>query len=164
MNILKILVFLLFISFYKPSERCSNIYLIRHAEKVRDNKSNRDPDLSNKGFLRAENWKRFFIDKNISKIYSTNYKRTIKTVKPLAESNNLEIILYSSDDIIYEAFLKSSIGENTLVVGHSNTIPGFVNNLIDEDYYDQIDDLNNSNLYIVSLCDSGMTHKLITVD
>ena len=45
-----------------------------------------------------------------------------------------------------------------------STIPGFVNNLIDEDYYDQINDLNNSNLYIVSLCDSGITHKLITVD
>ena len=164
MNILKILFLLVFISFFKPSEECSNIYLIRHAEKIRANKLDRDPDLSNKGFLRAENWKRFFIDKNISKIYSTNYKRTIKTVKPLAENNSLEIILYSSYDIIYEAFLKSSIGENTLVVGHSNTIPGFVNNLIDENYYDQIDDLNNSNLYIGSICDSGMTHKLITVD
>ena len=29
---------------------------------------------------------------------------------------------------------------------------------------DQIDDLNNSNLYIVSLCDSSITHKLVTVD
>ena len=29
-------------------------------------------------------------------------------------------------------FLESSIGENTLVVGHSNTIPGFVNNLIEK--------------------------------
>ena len=164
MNILKILAFLLFTSFYKPSEGCSNIYLIRHAEKVRTDKSDRDPDLNRNGFLRAINWKNYFSDKNISRIYSTNYKRTIKTVKPLAENNSLEIILYSSDDIIYDAFLKSSIGENTLVVGHSNTIPGFVNNLIDEEYYDQIDDLNNSNLYIVSLCDSGMTHKLITVD
>ena len=66
MNILKILFLFVFISFFKPSEECSNIYLIRHAEKVRANKSDRDPDLSNKGFLRAENWKRFFIDKNIS--------------------------------------------------------------------------------------------------
>ena len=164
MNILRILFLFVFISFFKPSEECSNIYLIRHAEKVRIDKSDRDPDLNKNGFLRAINWKNYFSDKNISRIYSTNYKRTIKTVKPLAESNSLEIILYSSDDIIYEAFLKSSIGENTLVVGHSNTIPGFVNNLIDENYYDQIDDLNNSNLYIVSICDSGMTHKLITVD
>ena len=154
----------MFASFYKPSEGCSNIYLIRLAEKVRVDKLDRDPDLNKTGFFRAINWKNYFSDKNISRIYSTNYKRTIKTVKPLAENKSLEIILYSSDDIIYEAFLKSSIGENTLVVGHSNTNPDFVNNLINEDYYDQIDDLNNSNLYIVSLCDSSITHKLVTVD
>tara|TARA_B100000989_G_scaffold272645_1_gene230213 strand:+ start:774 stop:1274 length:501 start_codon:yes stop_codon:yes gene_type:complete len=166
LNILKILVLLLFTftSFNKPCEECSNIYLIRHAEKVRTDKLDRDPDLNNNGFLRAENWKNYFSDKNISRIYSTNYKRTIKTVKPLAENNNLEILIYSSNDIIYETFLKSSIGENTIVVGHSNTIPDFVNNLIDEDYYDQIEDLNNSNLYIVSLCEFGITHKLITLD
>ena len=76
----------------------------------------------------------------------------------------MKILIYSSDEIVYEAFLESSIGENTLVVGHSNTIPDIVNNLIDKDYYDQIDDLNNSNLYIVSLCNSIITHKLITID
>ncbi len=155
---------LLVVSFEKPSDECSTIYLIRHAEKVRTDKSDRDPDLNNKGFIRAENWKDYFFDKDISKIYSTNYKRTIKTVKPLAENKNLEIIIYSSDDIVYQDFLNSSVGENTVVVGHSNTIPGFVNNLINEDHYDQIDDLTNSNLYIVSLCNSNITHKLITVN
>ena len=164
MSILKILVLLLVVSFEKPSDECSTIYLIRHAEKVRTDKSDRDPDLNNKGFLRAENWKDYFFDKDISKIYSTNYKRTVKTVKPLAENKNLEIIIYSPDDVVYQDFLDSSVGENTIVVGHSNTIPNFVNNLINEDYYDQIDDLTNSNLYIVSLCNSSINHKLITVD
>ena len=164
MNILKILVLLVFISFDKSTEECSNIYLIRHAEKVRSDESDSDPDLNNKGLLRAENWKNYFISKNISRIYSTNYKRTIKTAIPLAENNNLEILIYSSDDIVFETFLKSNEGENTVVVGHSNTIPDFVNNLINEEYYDQIDDLNNSNLYMVSICNSGLTHKLITVD
>ena len=126
--------------------------------------SNRDPDLNSKGVVRAENWKNYFISKNISRIYSTNYKRTIKTAIPLAENNNLEILIYSSDDIEYENFLKLNEGENTVVIGHSNTIPEFVNNLINEDYYEQIDDLNNSDLYIVSHCNSGLTHKLITVD
>ena len=79
------------------------------------------------------------------------------------KKNPLDRCLYHSFNP-YEAFLKSSIGENTLVVGHSNTIPDFVNNLIGKDYYDQIDDLNNSNLYIVTLCNNGLTHKLITVD
>ena len=164
MSILKILVLLIVVSFEKPNDECSKIYLIRHAEKVRTDKSDRDPDLNSKGFMRAENWKEYFTDKDISKIYSTNYKRTLKTVKPLAENNNLEIIIYSSDEIVYRDFLDLSIGENTLVVGHSNTIPDFVNKLINADYYDQIDDLTNSNLYIVSLCNSSITHKLITVD
>ena len=164
MNILKILVLLVFVLFDQSTEECSNIYLIRHAEKVRSDKSDRDPDLNNKGFLRAENWKNYFFNKDISKIYSTNYKRTVKTVKPLAENKNLEIIIYSPDDVVYQDFLDSSVGENTIVVGHSNTIPNFVNNLINEDYYDQIDDLTNSNLYIVSLCKSSINHKLISVD
>ena len=152
------------VSFEQPSDECSKIFLIRHAEKVRTDKSDRDPDLNNKGFIRAENWKDYFFDKDISKIYSTNYKRTVKTVKPLAENKNLEIIIYSSDDVMYQDFLDSSVGENTVVVGHSNTIPNFVNNLINEDYYDEIEDLTISNLYIVSLCNSSITHKLITVD
>ena len=164
MSILKILLLFIIVSFENPSDECSKIYLIRHAEKVRTDKSDRDPDLNNKGFLRAENWKDYFFDKDISKIYSTNYKRTVKTVKPLAENKNLEIIIYSPDDVVYQDFLDSSVGENTIVVGHSNTIPNFVNNLINEDYYDQIDDLTNSNLYIVSLCNSSINHKLITVD
>ena len=164
MSILKILLLFIIVSFENPGDECSKIYLIRHAEKVRTDKSDRDPDLNNKGFIRAENWKDYFFDKDISKIYSTNYKRTVKTVKPLAEDKNLEIIIYSSDDIVYQNFLNSSVGENTVVVGHSNTIPDFVNNLINEDHYDQIDDLTNSNLYIVSLCNSSITHKLITVD
>ena len=158
------LLLTIFLVFSIPENDCSTFYLIRHAEKVRTDKSDRDPDLNNKGFIRAENWKQYFFDKDISKIYSTNYKRTVKTVKPLAENNNLEILIYSSDDIIYKDFINSSEGENTVVVGHSNTIPDFVNNLINEDHYDQIDDLTNSNLYIVSLCNSSITHKLITVD
>jgi len=164
LSILKILLVLLVISFEKPSDECSKIYLIRHAEKVRTDKSDRDPDLNNKGLIRAETWNEYFFDKKISKIYSTNYRRTLKTVKPLAESKNLEIIIYSSDDIVYQDFLDSSIGENTVVVGHSNTIPDFVNNLINEDHYGQIDDLTNSNLYIVTLCNSTITPQLITVD
>ena len=164
MNILKFLVFFVFISFNRTYDECSKIYLIRHAEKVRTDKSNLDPDLNSKGFIRAENWKNYFISKNISKIYSTNYKRTLKTVKPLADKNNLEILIYSTKDFLYKNFLKSNIVENILVVGHSNTIPNFVNNLIDKNFYDQIDDLNNANLYIVSLCNSNITHKLITVD
>ena len=141
-------------------DNCSTFYLIRHAEKIRLDKSESNPDLNEKGIIRAEGWKTYFLAKRVSKIYSTNYKRTFNTVKPFAKERNIEIILYSPSDIEYDKFIKSNVGETTLVVGHSNTIPSFVIELIDDDYYQQIDDLNNSNLYIVSMCNSKITHKL----
>jgi len=143
---------------------CSTFYLIRHAEKIRVDSAESNPDLNEKGLIRAERWKNYFLYKDVTKIYSTNYKRTYNTVKPLASEKNIEIFFYSPSDIEYDEFIKSNIGDTTLVVGHSNTIPGFVNELIDYEYYQQIDDFNNSNLYVVSICESNVTHKLIKVD
>ena len=164
MTLLKTLLLLTFLLGDVSLDTCSTFYLIRHAEKVRVDKSENNPALNEKGILRAQNWKNYFLDKEISKIYSTDYKRTIRTAQPLAINNNIETIIYSTSDFKFDDFIKSNIGENTLVIGHSNTIPDFVNELINEEYYTQIEDLNNSNLYIVSICDSKITHKLIKVN
>ena len=158
------LLLTIFLAFSIPENDCSTFYLIRHAEKVRTNKSDSDPALNEKGIIRAMNWKEYFIDKDISKIYSTNYKRTIETVKPIQEATGLATILYSPSSIDYKDFISSNKGEIVLIVGHSNTIPNFVNELINDQVYAQIDDLNNSNLYIVSLCDSSISHRLIKVN
>ncbi len=164
MSLLKILLLVTFLFPDISHNNCTNFYLIRHAEKVRSDKTDSNPDLNEKGLLRAHNWKNYFSNKNISKIYSTNYKRTLNTIKPLALQNGLEALIYSASDIEYNDFIKSNIGETILIVGHSNTIPGFVNKLINDNYYDQIEDTNNSNLYIVSICKSKITHRLIKVD
>ena len=158
------LLITIFFFFSIPEDDCSTFYLIRHAEKVRTNKSDRDPALNEKGIIRALNWKDYFIDKDISKIYSTNYKRTLETVKPIEEAIGLTAILYSPSSIDYKNFILSNKGETVLVVGHSNTIPDFANELINEQVYSQIDDLNNSNLYIVNLCDSSISHRLIKIN
>ena len=160
---MKLLLTILLV-FSIPENDCSTFYLIRHAEKVRTNKSDRDPKLNEKGVLRALNWKEYFLDKDITKIYSTNYKRTLETVKPFQEAIGLATILYSPSSIDYKDFISSNKGEVVLVVGHSNTIPNFVNELINDQVYAQIDDLNNSNLYIVNLCDSSVSHRLIKVN
>ena len=44
-------------SFYSYSQECSSFYLIRHAEKLRIDKTERNPKLNEKGILRAEKWK-----------------------------------------------------------------------------------------------------------
>ena len=154
----------IFLIFSISENDCSTFYLIRHAEKVRINKSDKDPKLNERGIVRALNWKEYFIDKDISKIYSTNYKRTLETVKPIQEAIGLNTILYSPSSIDYKDFISSNKGEIVLVVGHSNTIPNFVNELINDQVYTQIDDLNNSNLYIVNMCDSKISHSLIEVN
>ena len=158
------LLLTIFLAFSIPENDCSTFYLIRHAEKVRTNKSDRDPALNEQGIIRALNWKEYFINKDISKIYSTNYKRTLETVKPIKEAIGLTAILYSPSSIDYKDFISSNEGEVVLIVGHSNTIPNFANELINDQVYDQIDDLNNSNLYIVNLCDSSISHSLIKVN
>ena len=159
------IILTLFLSLsYIPSEQCSTFYLIRHAEKVRTDKSDKDPKLNEYGMLRAIKWQEYFSDKNISKIYSTNYKRTLETVKPIQESSDIIPIIYSPSDIDYKNFIMSNKTEVVLIVGHSNTIPNFVNGLISENVYSQIDDLNNSNLYVVNICESGTSHKLLKID
>lgn len=159
------IILTLFLTFsYISSEQCSTFYLIRHAEKVRTDKSDKDPKLNEYGMLRAIKWQEYFSDKNISKIYSTNYKRTLETVKPIQESSDIIPIIYSPSDIDYKNFIMSNKIEVVLIVGHSNTIPDFVNGLINENVYSQIDDLNNSNLYVVNICESGISHKLLKID
>tara|TARA_Y100000816_G_C26076948_1_gene567027 strand:- start:526 stop:1011 length:486 start_codon:yes stop_codon:yes gene_type:complete len=160
----KIILTLFLTLSYIPSEQCSTFYLIRHAEKVRTDKSDKDPKLNKYGMLRAIKWQEYFSDKNISKIYSTNYKRTLETVKPIQESSDIIPIIYSPSDIDYKNFIMSNKIEVVLIVGHSNTIPDFVNGLINENVYSQIDDLNNSNLYVVNICESGISHKLLKID
>ena len=104
--------------------------------------------------------------KNIQfdKIYSTNYNRTIQTVTPISNENNIDVLIYSPSKINYKNFVSNNIGSKVLVVGHSNTIPFFVNGLIDNEVYQQIDDLNNANLYKVTICNGNITHSLLYIN
>ena len=151
-------------SFYSYSQECSSFYLIRHAEKLRIDKTERNPKLNENGILRAEKWKQILKNINLDKIYSTNYNRTIETANPTSKSQNIDITIYSPSNIDYRNFKEVNKGKKVLIVGHSNTIPNFVNELINDQVYAQIDDLNNSNLYIVNLCDSSVSHRLIKVN
>ena len=159
-----ILVTFFLASFYFNSQECSSFYLIRHAEKLRIDKTERNPKLNEKGILRAEKWKEVLKNITLDKIYSTNYNRTIETANPTSKSQNIDITIYSPSNIDYRNFKEINKGKKVLIVGHSNTIPNFVNGLIEKKFYDQIDDLNNSNLYLVNICGDMVSHQLIYVD
>ena len=159
-----ILLVLILSSIDMSSQDCTEIYLIRHAEKDRSDIKNRNPELNDLGKKRALKWVQVFKNIELDKIYSTNYNRTIQTVTPISKGNNIDISIYSPSKINYKNFISNNIGSKVLVVGHSNTIPFFVNGLINKEFYQQIDDLNNSNLYVVTICGNNISHKLLYIN
>ena len=130
---------------------CTKVYLIRHAEKDRTDKTNSNPHLNSLGTKRSLKWKDFFKNINFDIIYSTNYHRTLETIKPFSE-NGTELIIYNPSKIDYNEFVSNNKGKTILVVGHSNTIPTFTNRISNKNLYNDIEDNNNSNLYVVNIC------------
>ncbi|SNR33666.1 Histidine phosphatase superfamily (branch 1) [Lutibacter agarilyticus] len=126
-------------------------YFIRHAEKVRTDKTNKNPDLSKQGNSRAENWSVVFETIDFDLIYSTNYNRTIQTATPTALKKQLKIQYYNPSNLYDADFKAKTKGKTVLIVGHSNTTPKFVNDILEKRVYEAINDNNNDNLYIVTI-------------
>ena len=139
-------------------------YLIRHAEKDRGDKTNSDPHLLQVGRQRATNWKKHFKSVEFDAVYSTDYNRTKETAMPTAKANNLILHFYNPSDFKIEEFMEKTKGQTVLIVGHSNTTPKFVNALLGEDKYEDIEDHNNANLYKVTITKDGKTSKVSVVN
>jgi phosphohistidine phosphatase SixA len=101
----------------------TNIYFVRHAEK----ESGNDPVLTANGKKRAGELMRSIKDKNIKRIYVTQFKRTQMTADSMRLQLGIDTVHYVADDSGQDLFnqiaahhdFKNSI----LVIGHSNTIP-----------------------------------------
>ena len=161
-NIVVICFFL--ISIISHSQEVTTYYFIRHAEKLRVDKTDRNPNLNSKGFKRAEAWKEVFSNISFDAIYSTDYTRTRLTAKPTADSKNLPILIYNPRDLYSKAFQNQTKGKTILVVGHSNTTNVFANKVVGFEKYQEIKDNNNSNLYIVTLTDKKASSVLLKID
>lgn len=139
-------------------------YLIRHAEKERTDKTNRNPNLNKKGLERAKKWATYFTHIELDAIYSTNYNRTLQTATPTAKSKKLEIIKYNPKKMYNAVFQKETKGKTVLVVGHSNTTPAFANAILGEKKYTNIDDNDNSKLFIITLEDKEISSEVKSID
>lgn len=135
----------------------STFYFIRHAEKDRTDPENSDPELSQRGLGRAMHWAEILKDVDINAIYTTDYKRTTMTAAPLSIKKDLSLQYYNLEDVNIEQFKIDNLDKNVLVVGHSNTIPEFVNILIENNKYSQMDDTDNGSLYIVQIINGTVT-------
>ena len=142
----------------------SKYYFIRHAEKDESNKSDRNPHLIEIGRDRAEKWTTVLNNEKLDKVYSTDYHRTKETANPIAIKNNTQISIYDPRNIDSEKFLKETSGKKVLVVGHSNTIPAFVNSIVGSNKYKDIHHNNYGNLYIVTIINNKTSSQLLTIN
>ena len=154
----------IFTSLLSNAQEVTTYYFIRHAEKLRVDKTDRNPNLNSKGFKRAEAWKEVFSNISFDAIYSTDYTRTRLTAKPTADSKNLPILIYNPRNMYSKTFQNQTKGKTILVVGHSNTTNVFANKVVGFEKYQEIKDNNNSNLYIVTLTDKKASSVLLKID
>ena len=146
------------------SQEVTTYYFIRHAEKLRIDKTDKNPNLNYNGYKRAEAWKDVFSNISFDAVYSTDYNRTKLTAKPTATSKNLPILLYNPNMMYSEAFQNNTKGKTVLVVGHSNTTNVFVNKILGIEKYNEINDNNNSNLYIVTISNGKISSILLKIN
>ncbi|SDB43193.1 Broad specificity phosphatase PhoE [Flavobacteriaceae bacterium MAR_2010_188] len=135
-------------------------YLIRHAEKDRTDPSNDNPHLNEQGKERAIKWLQVLADVDFDAVYSTDFNRTRETAQPLASKNNLQTIIYDANNSYNEDFKMETQGKTVLIVGHSNTTPAFVNAILGENKYPDLDDNNNAALFKVTVKDGKATSQL----
>lgn len=136
--------------------KVTTYYFIRHAEKRRDNPSEKNPELNEKGFERSKYWGEYFEGKNLEKFYTTDYMRTFQTIIPIVYPYKDQVLFYEANDSLFtEDFWSKTYGKNTIVVGHSNTTPEFVNQVIGQKKYKSIPDSVNHRLYKVKIDKDG---------
>ncbi|NKI32540.1 phosphoglycerate mutase family protein [Croceivirga thetidis] len=142
----------------------TTFYFIRHAEKETANKNDRNPDLTNVGIERSNKWAGIFEFIDLDAIFSTNYKRTRNTAKPIAVSKNLPVERLNYPEIPYDSLLSVYKGKQILFVGHSNTTPEMVNYLLGSDVYAQMDENDYGSLFVVTLIDKKATSTRLNLD
>ena len=162
----KIVLALVFssITLISYAQEVTTYYLIRHAEKQRQNPNDRNPSLTFDGYKRADKWKELFKYVPINAVYSTNYNRTKLTAKPTADSKGLPILVYDPRKMYSESFQYNTKGKHVLIVGHSNTTPAFVNKILGKNKYKQMDDNNNGSLFIVTVIDGKASNTVLQID
>jgi len=123
--------------------------LIRHAEK---SEGEPDPELSDVGIERARRLAVILSELEIDRVYSTQFNRTVQTATPIANDQGIEISYYSGFDQVevVKDILDHVCGGTVVIVGHSNTIPQFINVLTGTTDYEHIESDDYDNLFVVS--------------
>ena len=98
----------------------------------------------------------------IDAVYSTPYRRTEETARPIAEALGLPINSYDAGDTeaIMEYIVREHKGKIILVVGHSNTLPVLMAGMGASKRVPPIAENEYDNIYLVSIPWFGKTKTI----
>jgi len=146
---------LFFMTIATARERSTIIYLIRHAEKA-DTKP--DTHLSEAGRERAIRWMEYLVANRIDALYATPYNRTRETAQPLADALKMKVTEYAPREMDLITLTKQHHNQSVVVVGHSNTIPGYINKALGESRYTDIPEEEFGQIYIVQIANQKVVN------
>lgn len=136
------------------------IILVRHGEKaVLESDENPDPELSAAGKERAERFKKVIGKYRPGAFYSTEYRRTRETIRPLAEKRHKEIKIYDPQNpraLVDE--IMASKTKRFVVAGHSNTIPGLANLIGQKELFRNLTESEFGAIYLIRIEDGKVKH------
>ena len=152
------------LAWFFESQATTTVIFVRHAEKASVPAD--DPGLSPAGQRRVAELTRQLVDADvvagIDAVYSTPYRRTEETARPVAEALDLPINTYDAADTeaIMEYIVREHKGKIILVVGHSNTLPALIGNMGASKRVPEIAEDEYDNIYIVSIPWFGKTKTI----
>ena len=137
----------------KTEVASTTYYLVRHAEKDLNDPNTANPQLTPEGVVRAMNYAEYFKDKGIDAVYSTDYIRTQETARPTAEMAGVPVLSYDPNSGKIDGI---PMGQNVLIVGHSNTIPQLANSLAEVNTYTELDEATEyGTMFIITRNEDG---------
>ncbi|MGI9236180.1 MAG: phosphoglycerate mutase family protein [Woeseiaceae bacterium] len=154
------------LAWFFESQATTTVIFVRHAEKEALHAE--DPGLSEAGQRRATELARQLVDADVvpgvgvDAIYSTPFRRTVETAKPVADALDLQIMTYDAADteIFLESVIREYKGKIILVVGHSNTVPQMIGNMGASKNVPPIAEAEYDNIYLVSIPWFGKTKTI----
>ncbi len=152
------------LAWFFESQATTTVIFVRHAEK--STLPEGDPSLSPAGQRRAAELTRQLVDADVvagvDAVYSTPYRRTEETARPVAEALGLPLSTYDAADTeaIMDRIVKEHKGKIILVVGHSNTVPALIGNMGASKKVPEIAEGEYDNIYIVSIPWFGKTKTI----
>ena len=152
------------LAWFFESQATTTVIFVRHAEKALEPAD--DPGLTPAGQRRVAELTRQLVDADVvagvDAVYSTPFRRTEETARPVAEALGLPLNSYDADDTeaIMENIVRDHKGKIILVVGHSNTLPALIGNMGASKKVPPIAENEYDNIYIVSIPWFGKTKTI----